>query len=113
MSEIKLLPCPFCGGEAILETDKIGNEQKLYYVSCKDDCITQYGYSSTKEYAIEKWNTRKPIERIVERLEEEKQRLKKVKNNCIALSDNEVCDIENQAYNFCKTIVKEEGEMND
>lgn len=69
MSEIRLLPCPFCGGKAILESDKIGKEQKLYYVSCKDDCVTQYGYSPTKEYAIKKWNTRKPMQEIVKRLE--------------------------------------------
>ena len=67
----KLLPCPFCGGEAGMDADKIGKGKELYYVYCKNDCITQYGYSYSKENAIEKWNTRKPIERIVEQLEEE------------------------------------------
>jgi len=47
------------------------------------------------------------IEKILERLEEEKQRLRKMRNTCIALSDKEVCDIEEKAYNFCKEIVQE------
>lgn len=69
-SDKRLLPCPFCGGEAILESDGIGKGKELWYVSCKSDCVTQYGYSTTREGSIEKWNTRKPVERILERLEE-------------------------------------------
>ena len=71
MESNKLLPCPFCGGEAGMDADKIGKGKELYYVYCKNDCITQYGYSYSKEEAIQSWNTRKPMERIVERVEEE------------------------------------------
>ena len=71
MSEIKLLPCPFCGGEAKLYSG-IG----YAVVGCKkEDCQGSaccYKYNSKKE-AIEQWNTRKPMERIIERLEEERK----------------------------------------
>lgn len=108
MSEIKLKRCPFCGGEAILESDKTGKEQKLYYVSCKDDCITQYGYSPTKEYAIEKWNTRKPMQEIVERLEEDKNKryVSGITNNPYEFG---CC----HAMDYAIEIVKEVGGMND
>lgn len=64
--------CPFCGGEAILESDIVGKGKELWYVSCKSDCVTQYGYSTTKEGAIEKWNKRAPVYKVIERLEEAK-----------------------------------------
>lgn len=52
----------------------------------------------------------KAFEKILDRLEEENSRLKTLRNNCIALSDKEVCDIEDKAYNFCKQIVQEVAE---
>jgi hypothetical protein len=68
---VTLRKCPFCGGEAILESDTIGKGKELWYVSCKSDCVTQYGYCTTKERAIDKWNTRRPVERALERLKDE------------------------------------------
>lgn len=50
------------------------------------------------------------IEKLIGRLEEEKQRLRNLKNNCVALSDHEVIAIEEGAYNFCKNIVNELAE---
>lgn len=74
MSEIKLKPCPFCGGEARLQRK---NKKHGYYVICKKcGCRTpyfQYQFDSLeklRETAIEAWNTRKPVERILERLGE-------------------------------------------
>ena len=74
MSETKLLNCPFCGGEAEL----IGHYIKgvpnnfQYFVRCKKcKARPQLFYTfKKKEKAVEVWNTRKPMERIVERLEE-------------------------------------------
>ena len=68
---------------------------------------------ATPEEIAEQWSTRKPMERIVERLEEENKRLKKLKNGFIALSDHEVCDIENQAYQFAIEIVRKGGVKNE
>ena len=71
-SEIKLLPCPFCGGEARVrdctreEQITIVNGQMHKMCGCKDYCVEMFGY--TEEEAIKKWNTRKPMERIIERL---------------------------------------------
>ena len=52
----KLLPCPFCGGEAF--THIFGNEiAKGYYIAC-DECganIKAFGYEAE---AIEAWNRR-------------------------------------------------------
>lgn len=72
MSELKR--CPFCGGEARLQHRQ---RKRGYYVICKEcGCRTplfQYQYDSLeklREQAIEAWNTRKPMDDIVERLEE-------------------------------------------
>ena len=67
MSEIELKQCPFCGGVAKLYgTSKITGTGFKHYqtvVCLNDDC-------GCRADAIEKWNTRKPIEKIVEQLEE-------------------------------------------
>ena len=96
MSELKR--CPFCGGEARLQ--KI-NKHGAYYVICKTcGCRTpkyQHRFTSKEERqedAIEAWNTRKPMERIVERLE-------KIKENAWDEEYQTMCD--------AIEIVKEEG----
>lgn len=80
MSETKLLPCPFCGGEANIRPmyDVIGwtkeDEpiEKLRYVAeCEnEDCWSNPVTNpfDTEQQAIEAWNTRKPMDNIVERL---------------------------------------------
>lgn len=117
MSEIKLLPCPFCGGNHIEYSIKTcGRWERKYHVAmyCKDcNCYgarvlitptekTRYEVEKNSNYkllAIESWNIRKPMERIVERLEEY---LKDIPNT------NELF---NGTGGFSKSskIVKEEG----
>lgn len=79
----KLKPCPFCGGKASLYVDKFEN----YFTGCEvcdfylgieieHDCELRHGFLAkhySKESAIEAWNTRKPMDRIVEQLEKWKQ----------------------------------------
>lgn len=91
MSEIKLLPCPFCGGEAEfvrdIERKDIFQSSDYVYVRCKE-CHAQTSkiyYSAEfhkldEEYAlVEKaWNTRKPLQEIVERLERENEHSKRI-----------------------------------
>lgn len=49
----KLKPCPFCGGEAIVD----GCDDTLWIVICKE-CNASIGHKETKEEAIEAWNKR-------------------------------------------------------
>jgi hypothetical protein len=80
MNELK--KCPFCGGEAGIIENVKGDCNILYrakQVKCMgcgigtDEriCDGYYGLYCTDEEISEAWNTRKPVERILERLEEE------------------------------------------
>ena len=84
MSEIKLKRCPFCGGEAefVRDTERkdIFQSSDYVYVRCKE-CHAQTSkiYYSAEfhkldgEYVlVEKaWNTRKPMQEIVEKIDDE------------------------------------------
>lgn len=66
----KLLPCPFCGGEAELYQHYPYMQRRVVSaVHCKK-CRANSGTWGRKDKAIETWNTRKPMERILEQLEE-------------------------------------------
>ena len=62
----KLKQCPLCDGEAELK-------QGFYvidnYVECLK-CGTRTAYYQTKARAIKRWNTRKPMDRIVEEIKD-------------------------------------------
>lgn len=64
MSEIKLKPCPFCGGEAIImRLESLETGFVSYYVSHNDpfNCafkIRQQSASGTMQEAANKWNRR-------------------------------------------------------
>lgn len=68
MSDIKLLPCPFCGGEA----EMLNYSESEWLVNCPACGGMVEKWRKTEAEAIEQWNTRKPMERIVEQLEEAK-----------------------------------------
>ena len=68
--QIKLIPCPFCGGEAKLwaDSDYGAEEYRKYSVACTV-CTCSLGdfgndnagdsiYAFSKEEAIKAWNTR-------------------------------------------------------
>lgn len=59
-----LLKCPFCGGKAELlqGVTKIHN-----YVMCMH-CYSRTQFYNTKKRAIQTWNTRKPVDDVVEAL---------------------------------------------
>lgn len=71
----RLLKCPFCGGEAKL--NYFGDESHIpfYQVSCSE-CGCKQVNSIHKESVINAWNTRKPMDNIVEKLEEKTEFLK-------------------------------------
>lgn len=72
-NETKLLSCPFCGGEHIIESC---NEfvPCLKCLGCGSIMTVSMDFKGNyKKELIKKWNTRKPMERILERLEECKE----------------------------------------
>lgn len=119
---IKLLPCPFCGGEAEFYRTPIksnGGWCDSVVVRCKE-CEARtnrvlynaeiHKNDSEYEEAAKYWNTRKPMQEIVERLEE--------KRTC---SDYGTCNhcqmrwcpLELLDADEAIEIVKEVGGMND
>lgn len=82
MQKSELLGCPCCDADADydeLHTVSEGSdcffcEHHSYIVRCKGCGLTLTSRTS-KEDAIEKWNTRKPMQKIVERLEKEVERV--------------------------------------
>ena len=58
---VELKPCPFCGGEAVLEGTYITRTWQAYEIYCKNqNCLGHYinqGFNSEKE-AARAWNKR-------------------------------------------------------
>lgn len=78
-----LLRCPFCGGDAVTaEMYNTKLKKFLPIVKCLD-CECRTLMTETFEEAITAWNTRKPMERILERLKTLKQ---------IELDREDACD---------------------
>lgn len=101
MNEKKLLPCPFCGGEAFFATEG-GN-----WIACKL-CGAETDYFERAKEAINAWNTRNPIEKIVERLEERKEGYLRQYEKTFAASSRRAYE----SYDDAIDIVKEEGGLN-
>ena len=78
MSEIKLKPCPSCGGEAVKSAFSWGNICDEYTIKCTECGISTKVLKSDE--AVKAWNTRKPIDNIVEKLEDRSKK-------CIPLAD--------------------------
>ena len=99
-----LLNCPFCGGEARVNIF-LGN----YCVTC-ENCMGAIfpARGMTEEEAIKAWNTRKPMKRIVERLEETK-----TKSYVTGITANPYEFGACHAMNDAIAIVKEEGGLNE
>lgn len=66
----QLKKCPFCGSEATW--DFLNGYKTMGWSIVCIQCRSRCGYHATKEEAITAWNTRKPMEQIVDRLEETK-----------------------------------------
>ena len=122
MSET-LLRCPFCGGEAQLQQIPSATWDK-FVVTCKSSkcCAFYIGYCDeglydTRTKAVEAWNTRKPMQNIVERLEECYERYEDLEyyehlENGRSL-DFEYCHGKKDGVNEAIEIVKEEGGLNE
>lgn len=106
MSDIKLLSCPICGREVYIGTEDY--DDNIEDVIVCDHCnLRFYGsYPATKQDLAEEWNTRKPMERILTRLEECEKDCRQYKY---------MTDFQAQANAYLKAqeIIKEEGGLND
>ena len=59
--EIKLKPCPFCGGKAELLKDELGRTSDWWYAACSNlDCgiYAQTADRPTPQEAAKLWNRR-------------------------------------------------------
>lgn len=111
MSDIELKPCPFCSGEAIVH---VNDGVKVICRECgvSSKCLVD-GYSQGRpnggaiKSVVKAWNTRRPMERIVEQLES-----KKIKHDINAESkiqwDLECCNAYNNGIADAIEIVKKE-----
>ena len=61
----KLLPCPFCGGEATLRESKSEHDPTGYQVVCNcGACVTTWIFQ--RDEAIKAWNTRSQVKTLDE-----------------------------------------------
>lgn len=102
----QLAKCPFCGGDNIISTYN-NFVPALLCGGCGAMMTIPWSLNgNTEDELRKKWNTRKPLERIVERLE-----------NFIATDkDRFNTDFNNFASGMVKKaieIVKEEGDLNE
>lgn len=104
MSEIKLLPCPICDKEVYIGTEDYYDHIEKVIV-CDSCNLRFYGSYGTEEDLIKEWNTRKPMERIIDRLEEEKDYMEVYPFSGAKCPD----EIEIVKLYKAKQIVKEEG----
>lgn len=69
----KLKPCPFCGGKARISIDPEAvvdtQGRKWAYTVVCDRCAATSGLSFSTERISVAWNTRKPVEAVLGRLE--------------------------------------------
>ena len=116
MSET-LLRCPFCGGEAKIDktiANTVSDECTVCHASSRMILCTE---GDIEQKAIEAWNTRKPMDRIVEQLEECYERYEDLEyyehlENGRSL-DFEYCHGKKDGVNEAIEIVKEEGDLNE
>lgn len=105
MSEIKPLSCPICDKEVSVAL--MGGEQIQWWSITrgigkeKDRCTCRFFFESSsfspddpqeekeakKQRMIERWNTRKPMERIVERLKKLEKRYEEAWGSSLRKSD--------------------------
>ena len=119
-SDKRLLPCPFCGGEAKFIT---GSPFIWEHAVACGECGTATRMiggvtpSMARNRVAQVWNTRKPMQEIVERLEDLKQhnlneakKCSEFENFQVYMNDNRGFYRDNaKCYEVAIEVVKEEG----
>ena len=110
MNELK--KCPFCGGEVEMFTEQLDAVRDCYNFHCESCNMSVYYDYSDKEEAIEKWNTRTPVDKVIERLEERKlvSRCRGIELSCTGGYGKIIDEINfgmHKAYSQAIEIIKE------
>ena len=107
MSEIKLAKCPFCDSE-LKRWDYMPN---VFFEHPYNGCILSGKKVLESEHDVKAWNTRKPMERIIERLEEELKLSDIEKERCIRENPLQFDEAKGYSTGISNAIdfVKEEG----
>jgi Lar family restriction alleviation protein len=58
MSELKLLPCPFCGGDATIGANEYYDGANTFYIYCTSCGVQQMTTKIRTDEAIAAWNRR-------------------------------------------------------
>ena len=95
-----LRSCPFCGGRA----EKEWGISSIFWIKCTGCGVEGSQYGSLEE-AIKAWNTRKPMDKIVEQLEKISP---EPKAECYALENEYTAALE--MHYKCVEIVKDGAE---
>lgn len=106
----KLKSCPFCGGEAELTTGSVFMWEHI--VVCKDcgassKMIGGITPSQARAKAIATWNTRKPVDRVLEQLEEQQKLYKEAWENTDWVPDKTVYINMARGFEQAIKIIKE------
>lgn len=98
MADLK--PCPFCGGKVKIIPEQVDARTVAYNFVCQngDCCANVYFDYSDREESIEAWNTRKPMEEILDKIEE-------VRNSPVVESPY------NNGWQTCADVIKHEIEI--
>ena len=75
-SKTKLLPCPFCGSKDILMR-KVSVISQLYgwQIEC-NECFNGTVRCASEKIAVERWNTRKPVDTAIAELIQQAEQYK-------------------------------------
>lgn len=110
MSDLK--KCPFCGGEAMIDNYEKMLTGRYYMIVCRK-CKCNSEKFKIKENAVRAWNTRKPIQNIVEELEEQRKIYKEAWKTTDWTPDKTAYINSAIAYRNAINIVKEKCGLND
>ena len=103
----KIKNCPFC--DVKMETTDY-----RYYFHPDNDCILHgFGIDVNYRRSVESWNTRKPMERIMERLEEQQKLYKEAHATATWTPDKIAYVNTSNGIGKAIEIVKEEGKTNE